>query len=86
MLRSVELRLPWASAATDAATAGLGCDTICNHGVALKLDHLPDDTPVRSLGARMACNKCGRVGAEVQSDWSPHTKHQTKNEPRAEGS
>ena len=23
----------------------------------------------------MACAKCGRVGAEVRPDWSPHTRH-----------
>jgi hypothetical protein len=49
------------------------CDPICNHGVTLNVDHLPDDTPVRSLGARMACSKCGRGGAEVRPDWSPHS-------------
>jgi hypothetical protein len=46
------------------------CDTICNHGVTLTN---PDDTPGRSLGARMASTKCGRLGAEVRPDWSPHT-------------
>ena len=30
---------------------------------------------LRSLGARMACSKCGRRGAEVRPDWSSHTSH-----------
>jgi hypothetical protein len=50
-------------------------DVVCNHGVTLNVDHLPDDTAVRSFGARMACTKCGGVGAEVRPDWTPHTKH-----------
>jgi hypothetical protein len=29
------------------------CDIICNHGVTLNVDHLPDYTSVRSLGLRM---------------------------------
>jgi hypothetical protein len=43
----------------------------------MNVDHLPDDTPVRSLGLRMACTKCWRVGAEGRPDWSTHTKHTT---------
>jgi hypothetical protein len=50
-------------------------DTICNHSVRLNADHLPDDMPVRSLCPRMTCTKCGRKGAEVRPDWSPHTSH-----------
>jgi hypothetical protein len=53
------------------------CDIVCNHGVTMNVDHLPDDTPVRSLGLRMACTKCWRVGAEGRPDWSTHTKHTT---------
>jgi hypothetical protein len=30
--------------------------------------------PDRIVARRaMACTKCGRIGAEVQPDWSPHT-------------
>jgi hypothetical protein len=57
-------------------------DVVCNHGVTLNVDHLPDDTAVRSLGARMACSKCGRVGAAVRPDWSPHTGHKRVDRPR----
>jgi hypothetical protein len=50
-------------------------DIVCNHSVTTNTDHLGDDTPMRSLGARTACSKCGRRGAEVRPDWSPHTGH-----------
>ena len=50
-------------------------DIVCNHSAKMNADHLGDHTPVRSLGARMACTKCGRRGAEVRPDWGPHTKH-----------
>jgi hypothetical protein len=46
----------------------------CNHDAKLNADHLPDDTPIRPLGKRMVCSRCGRVGAEVRPDWSPHTR------------
>jgi hypothetical protein len=33
---------------------------------------MPDDTPIRPLGARMVCSRCGCRGADVRPDWSPH--------------
>jgi hypothetical protein len=33
---------------------------------------MPDDTPIRPLGARLVCTRCGMIGAEVCPDWSPH--------------
>jgi DNA-directed RNA polymerase subunit RPC12/RpoP len=36
-------------------------------------DHLSDETPIRPLGARMVCSRCGHRGADVRPDWSPHT-------------
>jgi hypothetical protein len=44
----------------------------CHHGGAMNGDHLPDETAVRSLGARMVCTRCGHIGADVRPDWSPH--------------
>jgi hypothetical protein len=38
----------------------------------LNADHMPDDTPIRPLGARMVCSRCGYGGADVRPDWSPH--------------
>src|SRR6266851_1550038 len=41
------------------------CGSInCSHGATLNADHMPDDTPIRPLGARMVCTRCGMIGAE----------------------
>ena len=45
----------------------------CNHSITMNADHLPEDTLVRPLGDRMVCTKCGRPGADVRPDYSPHT-------------
>jgi hypothetical protein len=45
----------------------------CNHSAQLNADHLPDNTPIRPLGRRMVCTRCGHRGAEVRPDWRPHT-------------
>ena len=51
------------------------CGSIhCSYGAEMNADHFSDDTPIRPLGARMVCTRCGRCGgADVRSDWSPHT-------------
>jgi uncharacterized C2H2 Zn-finger protein len=38
----------------------------------MNADHLPDETPVRSLCPRMVCTRCGMIGADVRPDWGPH--------------
>jgi hypothetical protein len=39
------------------------CGSInCNHSVTMNADHMPDDTPIRPLGSRMVCTRCGHVG------------------------
>jgi hypothetical protein len=49
------------------------CGSInCNHSTTMNADHMPDDTPIRALGSRMVCTKCGHVGADVRPDWSRH--------------
>jgi len=35
----------------------------------MNADHLPDDLPIRSLGPRMVCARCGHRGADVRPDW-----------------
>ena len=50
------------------------CKSIwCNHSTTMNADHLPDDTAIRPLGARMVCTACGSIGADVRPDWRPHT-------------
>jgi hypothetical protein len=53
-------------------TASLRGSINCNHSTTMNADHMPDDTPIRALGSRMVCTKCGHVGADVRPDWSPH--------------
>ena len=42
-----------------------------NHDAKMNADHLPDETPIRPLGSRMVCMRCGHRGADVWPDWSP---------------
>jgi len=46
----------------------------CHHSATMNADWLPDETPVRSLGPRMVCTRCGMIGGDVRPDWSPHTQ------------
>jgi hypothetical protein len=32
----------------------------------MNADHLPDETPVRSLCRRLVCTKCGMIGGNVR--------------------
>jgi hypothetical protein len=49
------------------------CSSIdCSHSATMNADHLRDETAIRPLGARMACSRCGHVGADVRPDWGPH--------------
>jgi hypothetical protein len=41
----------------------------CHHEKIMNVDHLPDHLTVPSLGTRMACTKCGTVGASVRPNW-----------------
>jgi hypothetical protein len=50
------------------------CESLwCRHSAIMNVDALADETPVRSLCARMLCTRCGLIGADVRPDWSPHT-------------
>jgi hypothetical protein len=45
------------------------CGSInCSHGATLNADHMPEDTPIRPLGARMIYSRCGYRGADVRPD------------------
>ena len=51
------------------------CGSIsCNHSITMNADYMPDDTPIRPLGSRMVCTRCGHVGADVRLDWGPRVK------------
>jgi hypothetical protein len=42
------------------------CGSIdCNHQTKMNADHLPDETPIRPLGARMVCSRSGHRGADA---------------------
>ncbi len=45
----------------------------CDHSSVVNADHLPDELPIRSLGPRMVCARCGHHGADVRPDWRPMT-------------
>jgi hypothetical protein len=54
------------------------CDSgWCHHSAGMNADWLADDTPVRSLCARMVCTACGLIGADVRPDWSAHTNRRS---------
>jgi hypothetical protein len=38
-------------------------------GIASFVYHLPGDLTVPSLGPKMACTKCGMIGADVRPNW-----------------
>jgi hypothetical protein len=35
----------------------------CDHQTVMNADYLPDGTMIRPLGDRMACSRCGYIGA-----------------------
>jgi hypothetical protein len=41
----------------------------CDHSTIMNVGHLPDDTPIKSLGDGIVCTKCGQVGAHVVPNW-----------------
>ena len=47
----------------------------CVHYAKVNVDAWPDDVVVLSLGQRMRCSKCGKLGAMVRPDWSERTFH-----------
>jgi hypothetical protein len=44
----------------------------CNHSAIMDVGHLPDDTPIKSLGDRIVCRQCGHLGADVVANWPTH--------------
>jgi hypothetical protein len=41
----------------------------CKHSTTMNLGHLPDDTPIKSLGDGIVCARCGHIGADVVPNW-----------------
>jgi hypothetical protein len=41
----------------------------CDHSATMDVGHLPDDTPIKSLGDGIVCAKCGHLGADVVPNW-----------------
>jgi hypothetical protein len=35
----------------------------------MDVGHLPNDTPIKSLGDGIVCSRCGHVGADVLPNW-----------------
>ena len=46
----------------------------CNHWTTMNVGHLPDDTPIKSLGDGIVCTQCGHLGADVVPNWPERTK------------
>jgi hypothetical protein len=41
----------------------------CNHSTIMNVGHLPEDTPIKSLGYGIVCTQCGHLGADVVPNW-----------------
>jgi hypothetical protein len=44
----------------------------CNYSTIMNVGHLPDDTPIKSLGDGIVCTRCGHLGADVVPNWPTH--------------
>jgi len=44
----------------------------CNHSTIINVGHLPDHTPIKSLGDGFVCPKCGHLGADAVPNWPIH--------------
>ena len=44
----------------------------CNYTTILNVGHLPDETPIKSLGDGFVCAECGHPGADVVPNWPTH--------------
>jgi hypothetical protein len=44
----------------------------CSHSTIMNVGHLPDDTPIKSLGDGIVCAQCGHLGADVVPNWPIH--------------
>ncbi len=41
----------------------------CDYSTIMNVGHLPDHTPIKSLGDGFVCAKCGHLGADVVPNW-----------------
>src|SRR5258708_25511086 len=44
----------------------------CNHSTIMNVGHLPDETPIKSLGDGFVCAQCGHLGAYPAPHWQTH--------------
>jgi hypothetical protein len=44
----------------------------CDYSTIMNVGHLPDDTPIKSLGEGIVCAHCGHLGADVVPNWPTH--------------
>jgi len=44
----------------------------CSHSTIINVGHLPDDTPIKSLGGGIVCARCGHIGGDVLPNWPAH--------------
>jgi hypothetical protein len=44
----------------------------CHHHRTLDVDAMPDDVAVPSIGPRLRCERCGRLGADARPNWSEY--------------
>jgi hypothetical protein len=44
----------------------------CNYSTIMNVGHLPDKTPIKSLGDAFVCAKCGHQGADAVPNWQNH--------------
>ena len=44
----------------------------CDHSTIINVGHLPDDTPIKSLGDGFVCAQCIHLGADVVANWRTH--------------
>src|SRR6266540_4288525 len=47
----------------------------CKHSAIMDVGHLPNDTPIKSLGDGLVCSRCGHVGADVLPNWRAQIRY-----------
>jgi hypothetical protein len=49
----------------------------CHHEAVLSADRWPDHMAVPTLGRRMACTRCGIIGADARPNWREQPARET---------
>jgi hypothetical protein len=42
----------------------------CGHQTVMNVDHLPAEIEIPSIGPKLRCTACGRLGADARPNWS----------------